>query len=149
MNDMVFRLEHSVEVAVSSSFAWKWRTDVRNWDDPPATFQLDGPFASGVWGTTRFPEQAPLRWRVREVRPEVCFVIAMPLQEAELAFEWRFEALSESRTRITQRVVLSGAKAGAYEDQVRTGFGANLADGMKRIAEAMEKAERSTQRRSS
>ena len=28
-------LEHAVEAEVSPSFAWSWRTDIKNWDDPP------------------------------------------------------------------------------------------------------------------
>ena len=48
------------------------------------------------------------------------------------------------RTRITQRIVLSGDNAAAYVDQVQAGFGSNLTDGMKRIADAMAKPERST-----
>ena len=46
MKNIACQLEHSVEAEVSPSFAWSWRTDIRNWDDPPAQFQLDGPFAA-------------------------------------------------------------------------------------------------------
>ena len=38
---------------------------------------------------------------------------------------------------MTQRIVLRGDNAVAYEDQVRVAFGATLADGMKRIADAL------------
>jgi len=37
--------------------------------------------------------------------------------------------------------MLSGDNAPAYVDQVQAGFGATLADGMKRIADAMVRAE--------
>ena len=47
MKNIACKLEHSVEAEVTTSFAWSWRTDIKNWDDPPAQFQLDGPFASG------------------------------------------------------------------------------------------------------
>jgi len=70
MNDVVYQVEHSVEAPVSPAFAWDWRTDVKNWDDPPAQFQIDGPFAAGSWGTTRLPGQQPLRWQIRDVRPQ-------------------------------------------------------------------------------
>ena len=53
MTDIACELEYSVEVAVSLAFVWDWRTDVRTWDDPPAQFRLDGPFAAGSWGTSR------------------------------------------------------------------------------------------------
>jgi hypothetical protein len=80
MKNITWQLEHSVEADVSLSFAWSWRTDVKNWDDPPAQFQLDGSFASGSWGTTLSPGQEPLRWQIREVRPGRSFIIEMPLE---------------------------------------------------------------------
>ena len=142
MNDIVCRFEHSVEAEVSSSFAWRWRTDIQNWDDPPAQFQLDGPFENGSWGTTLLPEQLPLRWQIRDVQPGVGFIIEVPLDGAVLTFEWLFGGISDHRTRITQRIVLAGDNATAYLSRVQAGFGANLADGMKRIADAMVQAER-------
>jgi hypothetical protein len=146
MMNIACQLEHSVEAEVSRSFAWNWRTDIKNWDDPPAQFQLDGPFASGSWGTTLLPRQEPLCWQIRDVRPEEAFIIEMPLDGAVIAFEWLFDAMSNHRTRITQRIVLSGDNATAYVNQVQAGFGSNLPDGMTRIADAMARAERSTER---
>lgn len=143
MTNIACQLQHSVEVEVSCSFAWTWRTNVANWDDPPAQFQLHGAFDSGTWGTTKMPGQEPIRWQLREVRPEQFFVIDMSLDGAILAFEWVFEPTAEHRTRITQRIVLSGEHATAYADQVRDGFGSTLAEGMKRIANALVTAERS------
>jgi hypothetical protein len=145
MKNIACQLEHSVEAEVSPSFAWNWRTDIKNWDDPPAQFQLDGPFASGSWGTTLFPGQEPIRWQIRDVQPGVFFIIDMPLDGALVSFEWLFSAVSNHRTRITQRIVLSGDNAEAYVNQVQAGLGSNLPDGMKRIAEAMARAERSTE----
>jgi Polyketide cyclase / dehydrase and lipid transport len=144
-NPPAYQLEHSVEADVSPSFAWNWRTDVKNWDDPPARFQLDGPFARGSSGSTVLPGQAPLHWRIREVQPGRSFVIEMPLDQAVLSFEWRFDAVADRRTRITQRIVLSGENASAFAEQVQVNFSATLSDGMKRIADAMARAERSTE----
>ena len=67
----------------------------------------------------------------------------VPLDGAVIAFEWLFDALSNYRTRITQRIVLSGDNAREYVNQVQAGFGSNLSDGMKRIADEMARAERS------
>ena len=145
MTNIACQLEESVEAEVSLSFAWSWRTDVKNWDDPPAQFQLDGPFDGGSWGTTLFPGQEPLRWQIREVRPGTAFIIDMPLDRAVLSFEWWFDAVSNRRTRITQRIVLSGDNATAYANQVQASFGSTLPDGMKRIANAMARAERSAE----
>ncbi len=141
MNETAYyQLEHAVEVLVSCTFAWNWRTDLRNWNDPPAQFRLDGPFAEGTWGTTLLPGRESLRWQIRDVRPEQSFMVDVALDKAVLSFEWRFDAVSDRRTRITRRIVLAGDKAAAYEAQVRAGFESNLAAGMARIAAAMEAA---------
>ena len=141
MNSAACQLEHSVIAEVSLSFAWKWRTNVQNWNDPPAQFQLDGAFARDTWGTTLFPGQEPVRWQIRKVRAEEAFIIEVPLDGAVIAFEWLFARVSDCRTRITQRIVLSGHNATAYVNQVQADFGSNLADGMRRIADAMAEAE--------
>jgi hypothetical protein len=94
IKNIAFQLEESVEVEVSPLFAWSWRTDIKNWDDPPGQFQLDGPFASGSWGTTLLPGREPLRWHTRDVRPGTSFVIDMPLDRVVLSFQWLFDAVS-------------------------------------------------------
>jgi len=137
MNEIVLVLEHSVEADVSLAFAWRFRTDVANWSDPPAMFTLDGPFVEGSRGTTLLPGQEPLRWRIANVQPECSFEVEMPLDRAILRFQWRFEALTEHRTKLTQRIVLSGGNADAYAQQVQTAFGPNLAGGMDKIASEM------------
>ena len=137
MNDIAYQVEHSVDVPVSRAFAWAWRTDVRNWDDPPAQFQLDGSFVAGSWGTTRLPGQELLRWQIRDVEPLSSFVIEMPLDRATLSFEWQFEAISDRQTRLTQHIVLAGDNAAAYASLVQAGFGSNLQEGMSRIAAAI------------
>jgi len=140
MNDIAYQVEHAVEAPVSPAFAWDWRTDVKNWDDPPAQFQLDGPFATGSWGTTRLPGQEPLRWQIRDVRPGKSFTIEMQLDRATLSFEWRFDAVSDRRTRLWQSILLVGDNGAAYAAQVRAAFGSNLAGGMDRIAAALAAA---------
>ena len=85
-----------------------------------------------------------MRWQLRDVRPGAAFIIELPLDGAAMSFEWLFDAVSNHRTRITQRILLWGDNATAYVNQVQAGFGATLADGMKRIADALERAERST-----
>jgi len=146
MNTVAWHLEYSVEVEVSASLAWTFWTDIRNWDDPPAHFEIDGPFAVGARGKTLIPDREPLRWRIREVRSGERAGIEMELDGASLSFEWRFEPLSARRTRLTQRIALSGDNAAAYAGQIQAGFGANLPEGMKRIARVMEAFEKSRER---
>ena len=69
-------------------------------------------------------------------------LVEMLFDRAVLLFEWLFDAVSIRRTRITQRIVLSGGNAAAYADSVRAGFGWTLPDGMKRIDDALVRAER-------
>jgi len=141
-DDVALVLEHAVEADVSLAFAWKFRTDVANWNDPPARFEIDGPFLDGTPGRTFLPGQEPLIWWVRHVVPERSFVIEMRLEDAALHSEWHFDRVAEHATRLTQRIVLAGRNAVAYVEQVRAGFGANLAAGMAKIARELVAAER-------
>jgi hypothetical protein len=133
-------LSYSVEVDVSRAFAWRYRTDVTTWSDPPASFSLEGPFQTGANGMTLLPRQASLRWRIGDVKPGESFVLEMPLDRATLSFEWKFEELPGSRTRLTQHIVLTGENAEAYVGQVEAGFGPNLEAGMKKLAAEMAAA---------
>jgi hypothetical protein len=146
MSEIGFRLKHSVETDATPAFAWRFRTDVANWSDPPARFAMDGPFEDGACGTTLMPGQAPLRWRITDVIPGKSFVVVMHLDQAVLAFEWRFDELPGHRTKLTQEVVLSGDNAPAYAEQVEAGFGSNLSAGMERIAAEMAAAEGESKR---
>jgi hypothetical protein len=66
----------------------------------------------------------------------------MPFEGAEALFEWRFEAIDEHRTRLTQRIGVRGDGASMYEEQIRAGFAPTLSEGMARLAEALERAAR-------
>jgi hypothetical protein len=136
-----WEITHSVETNASPSFAWNYWTEVTNWDDPPAKFALDGPFASGSCGTTRLPGQEPLHWFIHEVNPPHAATIEMQLEGATVSFEWRFVGLTDGRTRLTQRVVLKGEKADLCLSQVKAAFTANLPGGMNKLATAMANAD--------
>src|SRR6266566_2774412 len=128
---VAWEITHSVETNVSPAFAWNYWTEVTNWDDPPAKFELGGPFACGSRGTTRLPGQEPLHWFIREVNPPHAATIEMQLEVG----------LTDGRTRLTQRVVLKGEKADMYLSQVKAAFTANLPDGMNKLATAMANAD--------
>jgi len=140
MSDIAWQLEYSVEADISTEFAWQFQTEIANWNDPPATFLLDGPFEAGSCGTTLLPGQEPMHWHIREILPGKSFVLQLQLERAMLTFEWRFDDLPGRRTKLTQHIVLSGENAGAYAEQVEAGFGTNLPDGMRRIAAEMAAA---------
>ncbi len=140
MSQVAWELAHSVETEATPAFAWTYMTNVANWDDPPAEFELDGPFAAGSCGTTRMPGQER-RWQIREVSPMKSYTIEASLDRAAMSFEWRFEGLADGRTRLTQRTVLEGENAAAYLEQVQAGFASSLPAGMNKIAAAMARAE--------
>jgi hypothetical protein len=146
MDPIALQLEHSVEAEVGLGFAWRFQTDVTNWNDPPAEFALDGPFEEGSCGTTLLPGQEPLHWRITKIRPGKAYVLEMQLDRAALTFEWRFEVVTERRTKLTQHIVLSGDNAREYAVQVEAGFGPTLRDGMRRIATEMAAAENNASR---
>jgi hypothetical protein len=145
MADQQLVLEHSIEAAVSPAFAWKYRTDITTWNDPPAIFLLDGRFVEGSRGTTLMPDQEPLVWWIRDVQPGRSFAIEMSLDRATLRFEWHLDTVAERRTKLTQRIILSGPNAEAYRQHVEAAFGATLESGMERIAESMVAAEKTAE----
>ncbi len=142
MDEVAWQLEHSVETEASRSFAWSYLTDVRNWNDPPAEFALDGPFAAGSPGTTLMPGQEPVQWRISEVQPGRSYTLETRLEGATLSFTWCFDAVSDRRTKLTQRIVLTGNNAASYAQQVAASFGVNLQGGMERIAATIATAAR-------
>jgi polyketide cyclase/dehydrase/lipid transport protein len=147
-NAPAWECQRSVDADVPVSFAWDYMTDISNWSDPPAEFSLDGPFAAGSCGTTRMPGQPANRWVIREVDPGRAYTIEGSfLEGALLLFEWRFDELSDRRTRMTQRIELHGENAATYIDGIRAGFEPHLEPGMRRIAESMAQAARVRDRR--
>lgn len=133
----VWICERSVDVDVPAAFAWRYMTDVRNWSDPPAEFELDGPFASGARGTTRMPDRPPMSWTIAEVDRGSGYTIVGLLENASMSVRWRFEPVSDGKTRLTQRLELSGENAPAHVEAIRAAFEPNLEPGMRRIANLM------------
>ena len=140
MSEIAWETECSVESRSSLEFAWAYMSNVANWDDPPATFELEGPFTSGSRGITRTPGQEPRPWRLAEVRPRESYTIETEFDGASMSFEWRF-ARASGGTRLTQHLILKGQKAAAYRPQVEAAFASNLEAGMRRISSAIEQAE--------
>jgi hypothetical protein len=142
MSDVAWETQHSVDSQASLPFAWAYMSNVSNWDDPPATFELEGPFTAGARGVTRIPGQETRRWRLAEVKPLESYLLEAELDGAAMSFEWRFDRLGEG-TRLTQHIRLQGENAAAYVPQVEAAFASNLAPGMDRIVAAIERAEHS------
>ncbi len=140
MNEIPWATQHSIETTASPAFTWAYMTDVKNWDDPPAQFRLNGPFTSGSLGTTEIPGQPPLQWLLRDVKPHDSYTMEIALEGANILCNWVFQSLPDSRTRLTQHITLEGEKASSYKEDVRRTFDVTLAPGMSRIALAIDRA---------
>jgi hypothetical protein len=142
MSAPAWEFQHSAECKATRQFAWRFWTDIANWDDPSAEFDLDGPFESGARLTTTMPGQ---RWEsvIRELKPEREATIEMQLPDAILSFHWKFEELSGDQTLITQRLVLSGPNAQSFVAQASI-MEVSVPEGMKRLVAAIERAQRLT-----
>jgi hypothetical protein len=146
MTTGLWEITHTVETSASPGLAWNYWTNVAHWDDPPAEFALEGPFAPGSRGTTRLPGQEPSSWVIREVAAPNSATIELKVGEGvSIFFKWRVDGLDDGRTRLTQRIMLAGEKADAFLDQAKAAFSTSPADGMRRLAAAMGEAERSGQ----
>jgi len=116
-------------------------TDIRNWNDPPAEFTLDGPFIEGSRGITEMPGRPPAMWTIRDVEPGRAYTIegGSFLERAVLLVHWRFDSLSERTATLTQRIELLGENAAAYVDDIKSAFEPNMEPGLRRIAQSMER----------
>jgi len=116
-------------------------TDIRNWNDPPAEFTLDGPFVEGSRGITEMPGRPPAMWTIRDVEPGRAYTIegGSFLERAVLLVHWRFDSLSERTATLTQRIELLGENAAAYVDDIKSAFEPNMEPGLRRIAQSMER----------
>jgi hypothetical protein len=139
-NQPVWQFQHSVDCNVPRRFAWSHWTNIANWDEPPASFHLDGPFAAGSRLTTSLPGHT-FRSVIREVvngsRSDEA-IIDMQLPGAMVSFHWQFETISELRTRITQRMTLSGPNAEALVDQASV-LETTTPAGMENLVAAIER----------
>jgi hypothetical protein len=88
------------------------------------------------------PERPAISWTIREVDPGRGYTIGGGgfLENAQLQVRWRFDAVSDHKTKLTQRIELSGENAVSYIDGIRTAFEPNLEPGMGRIAGLMAQA---------
>ena len=139
-SEPVWQFQHFVDCNVPRHFAWSYWTDIGNWNEPPASIRLDGPFEAGSRLTTSLPGQT-LHSLIREVvrtRTDET-TIDMQLPGAILSFHWKFESLSTVRTRITQRMTLSGANAEALVAQASI-LEKTTPEGMEKLAATIERS---------
>ena len=133
-----WEFEHVAECNAPRQFCWRYWTDIANWDDPPARFSLEGSFADGSRITTELPGRT-LVSVIRDVREGRAATIEIGLPNALFSFHWSFDDVDEKRTRISQRLVLSGEDAAIFLDQAKV-MGKNAPQGLKKLIAAMERA---------
>jgi hypothetical protein len=136
MSDAAWETSFAVETDADLEFAWNYWSNVKNWDDPPARFELEGAFADGAHGATWVGEQLTMHWVVRDVKAGESATIEVQLDGAVMAFTWGLEAIDGGRTRLAQHAVLSGEKAQALVEQAK-GLETTLPQGMKKLAAAI------------
>ncbi len=88
MSEVALTLTCSVEAEVTLAFAWQFRTDVTNWNDPPARFVLHGPFEAGSFGLPSCPRRARFAGESPKLCPAKSSVVEMPLEKAMLTSHW-------------------------------------------------------------
>src|SRR5215472_3228515 len=132
-----WQFQHSVDCTATRQFAWDYWTNIANWVDPPASFRLDGPFDVGSRLTTSLSGQT-FHSVIRDVIADREAIIEMQLLDAILSFHWTFEDLPEGRTRITQRLVLSGPNAKSFVPQASV-LEKTAPKGMKKLVVAIER----------
>jgi len=133
-------LEHSERTTADLDVVWSFMTKVNNWSDPPAQFEMDGPFQAGACGRTTFPDREPTPWRIANVRPRESYVIALDLPGAVCLCQWSFTELPSGGAQITQRIGVAGNEAAQHAEGVRAGFQPTIEEGMKRIARLLNEA---------
>ena len=138
--NVAWEMTHSVETDAPPDVAWKYWTNIENWIDPPAEFELDGPFVDGARGITRIPGQSPMHWVIRDMHSPETATIDVQLDGVTLSFEWRFAGLADGRTCLTQRVELRGKNAAVCAPELDSILRVTLPEGMKKIANRMATA---------
>jgi hypothetical protein len=136
VGESLWEFQHSAECQAPREFAWKYWTNPENWDDPPARFEFDGPFAVGTRLTTVLPGQR-LESVIREIVDERDAVIEMEVMGARVRFRWRFEDLAADRTRFTQEICLFGEGGAELVEQAK-GLEQSVPQGMEKLARAIE-----------
>ncbi len=144
MSEPTWQFEHSVVANAPREVAWRFWANVDNWarleGDAVESITLHGPFQTGTLGTTKMPGQEPKQWTLVEVTSPERTVIEMALPDAVFRSQWRFNELSAHRTRITQRMTLSGERAQVYVGTVAPAFESGAPQGMSKLAAAIARS---------
>ena len=138
----MWSFEHAVECSVAREFAWRFWSNVSNWpvvDTSVESVTIDGPFQSGVKGSTKPRGAEAVQWQLHDVEDGHSAAVVIQLPGAALRFAWRFEDRTGSRSvRMTQRVTLEGERERDYISTAAVELEKGMPAGMQRLANAME-----------
>lgn len=146
MSKAVWQFEHTVTCKANRTFVWSFWTDVTNWEqiegEAVELIRLDGPFATGTFGTTKAPGQEPYHWQIAECKEEHFARIEMKLDGAIFDNIMSFTHIGADETLIMQRMELSGPKAPSLVEGM-TMFETIAPQGLAKLAESIEAAYKS------
>jgi hypothetical protein len=106
--------EHSIETDASPESIWPLYSDVPGWprwDQGLEWVTLSGSFAAGSTGSLKVPGQDPLPFKVLDVRPREGFSDETYIPGLAIRFDHLLELTATGKTRITHRVIITGAAA--------------------------------------
>ena len=136
---MFWEFRHSVIANANRQTVWGFISNIDNMarieGDAVESMTLDGPFQTGTRGATKMRGQKPTHWRLAEVEPPERATYEMELSGAVVRFVWTYEELSDSRTRLTQHIVLEGPGAEAYVPFMEGQLSGSIPKGMEKLAE--------------
>lgn len=138
MAEPVWTFQHSVDCRVPRQFAWNFWSDIRNWDDPPARFELTGRFESGSHLRTILPGEI-LHSVLRDVQSGQHATVEMELPDALLRFHWTFVEVAAAHSQITQSLILEGPNARAFVEQARA-LEQSVPQGMAKLVALIERS---------
>lgn len=138
MGEPVWSFQHTVDCHAPRQVAWNYWTNIQNWDDPPARFEMQGDFRDGARLRTILPDQT-LESTIHEVQPGSIVMLDMKLPGADLLFHFTFEDADVAGSRITQRVSLSGANAEAFLTNAKL-LEQTIPQGMAKLVAAIERS---------
>ncbi len=143
MNAIIWDFEHSVECAADRSFVWTFWTDVSNWERIEGAavewIRLEGPFAEGVRGATKMPEQEPQKWIISKLDLGRSATIEIQIEDCVFLNQIRLEEISGDQTRIVQRMTLAGeGERARHLAKGMRAFETSAPQGLAKLASAIE-----------
>jgi hypothetical protein len=135
-------MEESVETKADRAFAFRYLTSVENMTLDPGIERVDAdsPYRDqpGIRGRTYLASGSTVDWVVADVKAPEQLAIEVALADATLRFDFRFDDRPGGGSVIAQRVSLFGANAEEYVEQVESGFGSTLRDGMQIVRDRID-----------